>query len=229
MHACGLFWRRSRAPAASAAPCRPRAGPWAFVLSLTDWEARRFTGGETTILRPSTLDHWRGFDAAAGAETPQLLALVAPLLGQLAVFDPRLPHGVRMVEGCRDPRAARVVVHGWFAPPTPFFEGALEEDAATPALNAALGPLYQELAELPAVVGTLVARIGVQGDGRVAALSFLPHNLVVRPEAGLGGPEDDAGVAREVMECVARGLAGLRFPEAPGGGGTSITLPFIFE
>ena len=27
-------------------------GPWAFVLSLTHWDARRFDGGETTIMRP---------------------------------------------------------------------------------------------------------------------------------------------------------------------------------
>lgn len=32
-------------------------GPWAFVLSLTP-APRRFTGGETMILKPSVLDYW---------------------------------------------------------------------------------------------------------------------------------------------------------------------------
>ena len=39
---------------------------------------------------------------------------VPPLYNQLTVFDARLPHGVRRVEGERDPRGARLVVHGWF-------------------------------------------------------------------------------------------------------------------
>jgi len=34
-------------------------GPFAFVLSLTRWEERRFSGGETSLLRPETLDYWR--------------------------------------------------------------------------------------------------------------------------------------------------------------------------
>lgn len=93
------------------------------MLSLTDWEARRFTGGETTIMQPHVLDYWRDFDPSRGLETPQLVSLVPPLLGQLTVFDPRLPHGVRIVEGCQDPREARIVLHGWFTTPTPFFQG----------------------------------------------------------------------------------------------------------
>lgn len=34
-------------------------GPWAFVLSVTP-EPRKFTGGETFILRPHVLDYWCG-------------------------------------------------------------------------------------------------------------------------------------------------------------------------
>lgn len=51
-------------------------GPWAFVLSLTHWEGRPFTGGETVILQPNVLDYWRGFDPALGTETPQLVGSV---------------------------------------------------------------------------------------------------------------------------------------------------------
>ena len=43
-------------------------GPWAFVLSLTRWDERTWTGGETLILKPSTLDYWSSFDADATVE-----------------------------------------------------------------------------------------------------------------------------------------------------------------
>lgn len=48
-------------------------GPFAFVLSLTQWEARRFIGGETVLLRPAVLDYWREFDSGVGTEMPQLV------------------------------------------------------------------------------------------------------------------------------------------------------------
>ena len=49
--------------------------------------------------------------------------LVEPRFNRLTVFDGRYPHGVRPVEGTRDPLKARLVLHGWFTDPTPFFEG----------------------------------------------------------------------------------------------------------
>lgn len=51
------------------------------------------------------------------------MTLVPPLFNRLTVFDPRYPHGVRAVEGTRDPMKARLVLHGWFTEPTPFFDG----------------------------------------------------------------------------------------------------------
>ena len=33
-------------------------GPLAYVLSLTRWDERSFTGGETTIMQPHVLDYW---------------------------------------------------------------------------------------------------------------------------------------------------------------------------
>jgi hypothetical protein len=79
-------------------------GPWAFVLSLTDWEKRRFDGGETKILRPHVLDLWRSLDATRGLEYDDVMLTIPPLFNQLTVFDPRLPHGVRRVQGTSDPR-----------------------------------------------------------------------------------------------------------------------------
>ena len=52
-------------------------GPWAFVLSLTHWDERTWTGGETLILKPQTLDYWSNFDADAVVES---VVVVAPRL-----------------------------------------------------------------------------------------------------------------------------------------------------
>lgn len=89
-------------------------GPFAFVLSLTDFESRRFTGGETQLLKQETVlrNFWE--DAGTAKEVNQLFDFIEPLFGRLTVFDGRIPHGVRQVRGVRDPREGRLVVHGWF-------------------------------------------------------------------------------------------------------------------
>ena len=51
------------------------------------------------------------------------VTLVEPRFNRLTVFDGRYPHGVRVVEGTRDPVKSRVVLHGWFTEPAPFFDG----------------------------------------------------------------------------------------------------------
>ena len=104
-------------------------GPLAYVLSLTEWDARKFRGGETSIMQPAVLDYWRDFDSGRGLEYDDLFSTIEPLFNRLTVFDARLPHGVRRVEGERDPRGARLVLHGWFTEPEPFFDGGLPEAA----------------------------------------------------------------------------------------------------
>lgn len=69
------------------------------------------------MLSPGVLNHWATHDAEAVVERSQLMTLVEPHFNQLTVFDPRVPHGVRRVSGTRDPREARVVLHGWFVEP----------------------------------------------------------------------------------------------------------------
>lgn len=57
-------------------------GPWAFVLSLTPWEERKFSGGETFMLRPEVLRYWNGAavgsDANNGLELPNLIEMIPP-------------------------------------------------------------------------------------------------------------------------------------------------------
>ena len=88
-------------------------------LSLTDWEHRGFTGGETMLIRPETLDFWRGFDPDRGLEADDLIERMPSRFNQLTVFDSRIPHGVAHVFGTNDPLDSRVVLHGWFQYPVP--------------------------------------------------------------------------------------------------------------
>lgn len=201
-------------------------GPWAFVLSLTHWEGRPFSGGETMILKPHVLDYWRGFDASKGTETLHMVTKMEPAFNRLTVFDPRFPHGVSLVEGTMDPQKARIVLHGWFTPPTPFFQGGLSEEAATPGLNAALDRVYGALEETPPVVGSLVVRLEVGGeDGRVRDLHWLTHTLVSRPQSG----RDPQDAVDEVAACVAEHMLEAAFPPCKDGSDTLITVPFVFE
>src|SRR5215218_414761 len=43
-------------------------GPWAFVFSLTNWDERTFTGGETLLLSQDTLDFWHAYNERRFAE-----------------------------------------------------------------------------------------------------------------------------------------------------------------
>ena len=148
--------------------------------------------------------------------------LVAPDFNRLTVFDARFPHGVRVVEGVASPLAARVVLHGWFTPPTPFFEGGLGDEAAQAALEAALEPLYRQLGELPPALGVLTVRLTVKRRGGApAALEALSDPLVPLP------PADGDAVRAQLLAAVQDNLAAARFPAAAKD--TRITLPFVFE
>ena len=83
------------------------------------------------MMRPEVLDYWRGFDADAVVERGSLVQQVEPLFNRMTVFDPRLPHGVSIVEGTRDPREGRLVLHGWFNEPAPFFSVSVSKDHRT--------------------------------------------------------------------------------------------------
>jgi len=124
-------------------------GPWAFVLSLTRWRGRVFTGGETLMLRDDVLDFWAGFRSVRGVEEGELVRAIEPVFGRLTVFDPRVPHGVRCVRGTHDPRDGRLVIHGWFVQPRPFIQGALRASALSSRVDELTGHLGGWLGGLP--------------------------------------------------------------------------------
>ena len=153
-------------------------GPFAFVFSLTPWRERVFRGGETLLLRDEVLDHWARAahdPEARGLEEEHLVEAVAPELGRLLVFDPRIPHGVRRVEGTHDPRQGRVVLHGWFVQPRPFVVGPIPKAAFAEAIAELVGSL--SLPRGLAVSGTLTIRFEISAAGRVQKPRILADTL----------------------------------------------------
>jgi hypothetical protein len=194
-------------------------GPFAFVFSLTNWKNRAFRGGETMILRDEVLDYWSGFASTRAVEEGELVRTVAPQFNRLTVFDPRLPHGVRRVEGTHDPREGRLVIHGWFMQPRPFIEGPLKERTLQQRLDdlgEVLAPALE--AGLP-VAGLLSLGFDVMPDGTVAHLTTLCDTTRT--------PASDDAARRRVVERVRRFVKGLKFPKQSKP--SHVTLPLVFE
>lgn len=133
-------------------------GPWAYVLSLTDWKGREFTGGETLIFDPQRYASWR---ASADGRDPLFMA-IAPQFNQLTVFDARLPHSVRRVEGVREPAKGRLALAGWFTDPGVVTNLPAEHDYRTELDQIAMR--LRELLTADRLSGRLVLHLWVSDD-----------------------------------------------------------------
>jgi len=193
-------------------------GPWAFVYSLTNWRGRRFRGGETLLVRDEVLDFWHDFASIRSVEQGDLIRRVAPELGRLTVFDPRIPHGVRTVTGTHDPREGRLVIHGWFVQPRPFVRGAL----AVRALAGQIAELTEQLAGwldgLP-IAGLLSLAFTVERSGRVAAPRVLSDTTRV--------PRGDDPARRRLVRRICDAIAAWHFTKQRTV--SHVTLPLVFE
>lgn len=176
-------------------------GTWAFVFSLTRWDDRRFTGGETVLARPALLGYWREFDSSRPLEQDALMERVPALFNQLIVFDARVPHGVARVGGTRDPIESRVAIHGWFLPATLSVKGGLGVAAVRDAI-APVAAAWTRAVEARGWIGGTTWRMSVDRRGEVVRCELVVDNLVA-PE---GGP------VAEVVEEARQRLSEIRFP-----------------
>lgn len=122
------------------------------------------------------------------------------------------------------PGERTTLLDGWFNEPSPFFTGALTEEAAEPTLNATLPPLYAALAELPRSSGVLTLRVHVAADGRVERVKWLADTLVPAPGDELPSPTE---IRDAIMLEIAGTMMDVVFPAADGP--SEITLPFVFD
>jgi hypothetical protein len=194
-------------------------GPWAYIFSLTDWDHRGFSGGETLLLEPWCLEYWRHHGPAESPELSSLVRLIPPHFNQLTVLDPRIPHGVRQVEGTRDPVRSRVVIHGWFEEPTLTLSPSLQGAGCAAAGSAALAALKERVRDLDGVAGLISSRVRVDTTGAVVDLVVLSDTLVSR--------SGDAAAPEAARRIVRAHLGDLRFPPlgAPGWAIVPVRLP----
>ena len=193
-------------------------GPWAFVMSLTNWRGRTFRGGETMLVRDEVLDFWQDFASVRAVEHGELVRTVPPQFGRLTVFDPRIPHGVRPVTGTHDPREGRLVIHGWFVQPRPFVRGPL----AVRALSARIGELTEQLGDwldgLP-VAGLVSFAFDVDRRGGVTVPRVLSDTTRV--------PLADERARKQLVRRIRAAIAGWQFGAQRAA--SRVTLPLVFE
>ncbi len=193
-------------------------GPWAYVYSLTPWSKREFTGGETVLLKSSTLDYWNNFEKMSGIEMKELTTKIPANFNQLLVFDPRIPHGVSPVRGVQDPLKARVVIHGWFTNPRPIIHGGLGEKKTTSLLNEMIYEMEPIFDKYSFVTGTLAIRMEINPKGKIDRLYFLTNTLI--------SLERNIPTVKLLNEMELF-LKNKTFPKAKTR--TEITLPFLFQ
>jgi len=194
-------------------------GPWAFVYSLTPWKGRKFTGGETVLVKDSMLRFWENMDLFRGLEQEDILQFIEPKFDRLTVFDPRVPHGVRRVEGVFEPREGRLVIHGWFVQPRPFLEGPLSRRSFQKMIDSLLEGMGSRLPAID-LMGILSVRFKVSATGRIGEVQFLSNTLI----SGHGPQGKDVS---DLLEFLSDFLREYRFPAASGA--SWITLPLTFE
>jgi hypothetical protein len=204
-------------------------GPWAYVFSLTPWKNRKFSGGETLLLKPEVLSYWRNFSSSQDRELPSFVDRIPALMNRLTVFDPRYPHGVTEVRGTRDPLEARLVIHGWFMEPKTYIEGPLPAKSTEKILNLGFDQLQETLAESAfdpgapqgavqgAVQGTVSLQLKVGTNGKVKSARYGTNTLLT-----LEGEKPRALNLR-----LLKIYQNLSFPTARSE--TLMTIPLIFQ
>jgi hypothetical protein len=183
-------------------------GPWAYVLSLTRWNSRRFRGGETLVARDRLLDFWSRSEPDAGMEETDILETVPARFNQLTVFDARFPHGVRRLEGTRDPIEGRIAVHGWFREPRILAADRIASPATTEALEAAITTVGRGAPR--DVSGLVTAQVRVAASGRVEAVNVLSDMLYPPAPA--------------VVEALRQELMAMKVQAAPAPGWAVVPL-----
>jgi hypothetical protein len=181
-------------------------GAFGYVYSLTRWDQRRFSGGETLLLRdgiPSYKKHHVHGDV--------LYELIPAKFNQLLVFDDRIVHATPTVEGSMDPLDGRIAMVGHIRAMSPVVRGALREADVRGVILEALPHLRDRVRSYRDVQGTASYRLAVAPAGVVESVTMLTDN-VLTPVTGYG-PSDSVGAVKSLIQ---QAIAALRFPASDG-------------
>ena len=192
-------------------------GRLAYVFSLTDWDTRRFTGGETILLKDQP--YWgspRITNSGAGTD---FYHLVPPLFNRLLVFDDRVIHGVRQLQGGMDPRECRVVLHGHITEGGIVAEGALTSEQVSAGISDACTSLLDDLPSPESYQGFFTVRLQVEPNGKIASTEVLCNRVVAI--------SSDVKEPSTLVSVIAERLSLVTFPAQSEG--SNITLPVMLH
>ena len=192
-----------------------RNGRLGYVYSLTRWDKRSFSGGETLLLKE---DPWSETGTVAKPKAGVgFYHLVPQQFNQLLVFDDRIPHAVPRIEGTMDPCAGRFAVHGHFAESGITIDGGLGGAEITSALVRIITDLkHRQEKARDRHHGLVVLRATIDPSGRSGpAVILLDRVLPLRRDV----PVFESSTLTDL-------LSGYRFP--PTDVPSRITVPIVF-
>jgi hypothetical protein len=181
-------------------------GTWGFVYSLTRWQTRKFSGGETLLMRdgvPSYKKHH--------VQGETLYELVPAEFNQLLLFDDRIVHGTPTIQGSMDPLEARIALVGHLRATSPVVTGALDAAAARKVVFEFHRALAEPVKPCKDVQGVMTFRLAVGADGSVASVDVMTDNFVTA-QSGHEANDEVAAARALVLDAAAK----LRFPDASG-------------
>jgi hypothetical protein len=153
----------------------------------------------------------------ASHEEKDLLQSVPARFNQLTVFDPRYPHGVRMVQGVDSILDSRLVIHGWFTDPRPMLEGALSFKQILRPMDSFASNIMSRITSTQNVSGLLSLRLNINEAGAPASIDVISSNLL----SSTGGKFPKKSLEKILIET------GISFPRARSK--TRLTLPLLFQ
>lgn len=179
-------------------------GQVAYVYSITRWDQRRFTGGETVILKSD--EYWQTQRSERARAGTDFIELIPASFDQLLIFDDRVIHGVRTVQGTMSPLDGRVVLHGHLIQKL-----HVAGDLFLSEVRGVLRTLAQDTTpalsdRMRTLEGFATARLTVAPDGSVSAVNVLLNRLT---------DSTDHQRAQETLRWIMDYFKKLRFPPKP--------------
>lgn len=187
-------------------------GPLAFVFSLTK-SAKDFSGGETVISREKRVKGITRSKREVKTSPSKLFKRpikVPAKFNRLVIFDPSFPHGVSETKGTKDPRKTRLVIHGWFVQPRPFWEGSLDVEEVQSEMDDLVSKI-SESKPLKTCSGYIGLRAHVSKSGEITEVDTLVSTLHT-PSA---------------VEIITEKVKEMRF--APQSEPSRLTIPLVFS
>ena len=193
-------------------------GRWAFVYSLTNWERRKFTGGETVVFHDE--NYWETDKLTDRAAGSSFYSLVPAHFNQLVVFDDRVIHAVQPLQGPMDPKEGRIVIHGHIREGGAHVLGALEQEQVDTIYQEMLTEVQDRVDKLgPQYHGMMSLRLWINANGLVDQSQILVDRI---KRTAPVGPEP-----QEVSDMILAIAQSLVFPESEGD--SRVTLPVIIN